>query len=510
LRVAAISASIIAVISVIIAVRCTGQKEVSFNQEWVSFNSQEILYAINILKELGFPVKSADEISMKDMLKALCKLNIRENRYEDIANSIENLSDKNTYQKQFPLIFSEKTANIELPEIRNYQYEIVNKGEETIIGPILYQKYLWDTVQNLIASAGYNSIADETERAKAIWRFMVTNRYHFAPVTEGEEEHDIIKYICIYGYGLCDDTAGNLSKLAEMTGFKARTWVIGEGRHLVSEIYANGKWRMFDADRDIYFYDRMSGELYGVEEISQAGNLSRVGFYTNRRKDILKTEEISFYTSGRKKILKSARADHKIRYCLRPREKIVFMNRNIGKYFLGKYPQNIPEYYNGFFDYHLNAADLNPVSGKVSIKETGDGIVIANDFYKEGSAEVNFKSSFPFVGGSISGSVRSEGDTELLLTDQANNITHHYKLTSDFNLTTDAFFAVLTPSPTYTYSVIFRLKADSSVHLSSFRVKTYFQFAKTVLLNLHKGQNSINIHFPDKKKGEIEASVRTD
>jgi len=77
----------------------------------------------------------------------------------------------------------------------------------------------------------------------------------------------------------------------------------------------------------------------------------------------------------------------------------VFMNRNIGKYFLGKYPQNVPEYYNGFFEYHLNSADLNPVSGRIRVEETEDGIIIANDLHKEGSVEVDFESPFPFVGG---------------------------------------------------------------------------------------------------------------
>lgn len=380
-------------------------------------------------------------------------------------------------------------------------------------GPILYQKHLWDTAEHLLESAGHLSIENELERARSLWRFVAENRYHFVPVTEESEEYDVIKYLSVYGYGFCDDTAGTLSKLAEMAGLRARTWVIGEGRHVVSEIYANGKWRMFDADRGICFYDKNSGELYGVEEICMLGNVpgEEIGFYTNGQTDILKPEEeLSFYIKGRKRVWNNAAADHKIRYQLRTGEKIVFMNHNIGKYFLGKYPQNVPEYYNGFFEYHLNVADLKLVSGKIRAEETKDGIAIVNDSEEDGSIQVDFESPFPFVGGRISGTVRSEGDADLLLIDQANNTTHHHKLMPDLNLTTDAFFAVLTPSPTYAYSVLFRLKAKTSVLLSSFRVKTYFQFARMALLKLHEGQNTINIHFPDGKNTETEACVWTD
>jgi hypothetical protein len=484
------------------------QKLISFNQRWVYFNSQEILFFLNLRKELGFPPKSVRDISIKDMLQALSKLNKLKNYYENTTTKFEKYEGQKTFKKQAIINLAEETDSIFLPQLQRYRYQIINKGKKTVDGPILYQRYLWNTVRNLIKSAGFNSIDDELDKAKSIWRFVVENRYHFLPVTENDEEHDVIKYLSIYGYGFCDDTARVLSKLAEETGLKARTWVIGGGKHVVSEIYANGKWRMFDADRDICFYNKKTSEILSVSEISNIGdNVSKIDALSNKHKNILITQQVSLYAKGRKKVIKSGKARHEINYKLRPQEKIVFIDRNQGKYFLGKYPQNVPEYYNGFFDYKISYIDLKSSSGRIKVERLENGIKLINDSSKEGSVEISFNSPFPLVGGDISSAVQSKGDVELILSDPQNNIKHKHRFVGDLNLSTDAFFADLTSTPTYHYSIIIQLEAKSSVFLSSFRVKSYFQFAKIALLELHKGINIINIHWLETNNPKVEASI---
>jgi hypothetical protein len=45
------------------------------------------------------------------------------------------------------------------------------------------------------------------EKALLIWDFVRKNRHHDDPISAGDELHDPVKMLIVYGAGLCDDSA---------------------------------------------------------------------------------------------------------------------------------------------------------------------------------------------------------------------------------------------------------------------------------------------------------------
>ncbi|QDT42289.1 hypothetical protein Pan241w_23720 [Gimesia alba] len=106
----------------------------------------------------------------------------------------------------------------------------------------------------------------EEEKALAIWKFLVDWRYHFTPAEQGDELHDPVKFLNVYGYGFCDDCATNFVVLARKAGLRSRVW--GLSGHVVAEAFYDGKWHMFDPDHQVV-YRNSRGIIAGVEELAQ-------------------------------------------------------------------------------------------------------------------------------------------------------------------------------------------------------------------------------------------------
>lgn len=117
----------------------------------------------------------------------------------------------------------------------------------------------------MLASILKSSMSAE-EKSLAIWKFLIDWRYHFTPAEPGDELHDPVKFLNVYGYGFCDDCATNFAVLARKAGIKSRTW--GLSGHVVAESFYNGKWHMFDPDHEV-IYRNEQGEIAGVEELAQ-------------------------------------------------------------------------------------------------------------------------------------------------------------------------------------------------------------------------------------------------
>jgi len=72
-----------------------------------------------------------------------------------------------------------------------------------------------------------------------------------------------------------------------------------------------------------------------------------------------------FLSKENNKIAGGGNADHKIEPNLRGGEQMTFANYNWGRYFLGKYPNPPPRFYNGTFTYRFTRA-ISPKAAKAS------------------------------------------------------------------------------------------------------------------------------------------------
>ncbi|HPA20148.1 MAG TPA: transglutaminase-like domain-containing protein [Verrucomicrobiae bacterium] len=176
-------------------------------------------------------------------------------------------------------------ATVDRP-IRNRRLIIRNLDPRVAVAPHLTVEGWPDlaSVEGMLASILSPDMTAE-QRAIAIWRFLVDWRYHYYPAEEGDEVHDPVKFINVYGYGFCDDSALNFAVLCRAAGLRARFWGL-EG-HVVGEAFFDGGWHMFDPDHEV-FYRAADGRIVGVEELA-----ANPGLITARATDPIGSDSAS-------------------------------------------------------------------------------------------------------------------------------------------------------------------------------------------------------------------------
>lgn len=234
-------------------------------------------------------------------------------------------------------------------QVGNTRIRIENVGDVNIVNPWLVynNRRDWFDVDSMLAEC----LGDETDpkkRAFRIWRFLRDNRYHWYPAEGGVEVHSPMRFINVYGYGFCDDSATNAEALFKRAGFaNARCW--GLSGHVVPEVYYNGAWHMLDPDLKVFYplYDNTT--VASVEQCADDENLIlRVHIYQN-------VAEI--YTTKHNNSTYSNHWDisHTMAMTLRPGERLERCWYNWGKYHDNLYRQEPPVYGNGT---HAYAPDL--------------------------------------------------------------------------------------------------------------------------------------------------------
>jgi hypothetical protein len=110
----------------------------------------------------------------------------------------------------------------------------------------------------------------DQEKAQAIWRTVVKYRHQTNPPNEwfyGENVHDPIKTINVYGYGMCCCASSNIEGLGRYIGLIARGRTINQ--HSVPELSYDNSWHLYDASLMNYFV-KTDGKVASVEEIRDA------------------------------------------------------------------------------------------------------------------------------------------------------------------------------------------------------------------------------------------------
>lgn len=100
----------------------------------------------------------------------------------------------------------------------------------------------------------------EEERALTIWHFIKERRWHCHPISPNSLDlHDPVKLINVFGCGYCDDAAAVMTNLSIKAGLKSRIWNLNG--HVVSEVFYNSAWHMFDTNQKIMYQDSLQNVL---------------------------------------------------------------------------------------------------------------------------------------------------------------------------------------------------------------------------------------------------------
>lgn len=247
---------------------------------------------------------------------------------------------------------------------KNLELMIENTGDEDIVNPriTINDQWNWSTVESIVKEIiSTSSAVTDEEKAMAIWNFLLDNRYHWQP--SGDDLHDPIVFLNVYGFAFCGHTAYIADILAKVAGLKSRNWSLGG--HGVHEVFYNGKWHMLDGQTGAFYLNRDNKTIAGLEEIAKdpwlvertfhpIGDMWRMSHPRRERdisttkysKDQLRKTIASWISTTENNRARNAGIEnfHKMDLVLRPGEKIIFRWDNIGKWY-NNFLYNEPPYY---------------------------------------------------------------------------------------------------------------------------------------------------------------------
>lgn len=150
----------------------------------------------------------------------------------------------------------------------------------------------------------YGSVSKDYIRA---WRFIIDYTYGVGiPLTHEAWYHHPLLFLNSAGFGFCDDKANLLAQIWEKMGYQTRVWDIES--HVIPEVYAEGRWQIFDPTYHC-FYSDSSQQILGMDELSGDKNYfvikpfyhpERIQTYWAKRMGYSKTSANEFIQNKKK------------------------------------------------------------------------------------------------------------------------------------------------------------------------------------------------------------------
>jgi len=123
---------------------------------------------------------------------------------------------------------------------------------------------LADLIAQIRAMPDAPGFPGEPDYRKA-WRYQSTHRYHSRPLTASPWQHNPCFILNSLGFSLCDDDASCLGMLWTNMGYPVRIW--GLSGHVVSEVFAGGRWQLFDGTESVYYHLNAAHDVAGYYDL---------------------------------------------------------------------------------------------------------------------------------------------------------------------------------------------------------------------------------------------------
>ena len=209
---------------------------------------------------------------------------------------------------------------------------IENVGDTPVVNPRLTVngRYDWYSREAMAAELTRGCDTDE-EKAFALWRHFRETRYQMG---NGDETtlHPV-RYLCVYGYGICGHTAAAFVSLCQAAGLKARVYEIWH--HTVSEVFYDGAWHMLDANVKAFYPTWDNRSVASMEQLEQDPGLVRRCYPPGKNPRIMiaqwyATSDDNFIQHGYDR---EAFQDYTLGITLRPGERLVRSWKSVGKFY---------------------------------------------------------------------------------------------------------------------------------------------------------------------------------
>lgn len=171
------------------------------------------------------------------------------------------------------LVSCSQNTKIELPKEQFFRFDLSGDYNSVVLSnnsnkPLrfvfsLNEKFPF-TSNNITNEINTISLEQNISDHIAAWKFVIDNTYSSTPLTNENWQHHPLFFLNSVGGGFCDDKASVLAQLWQDLGYQAR--IVNLGGHVVSEVYTENKWQMFDPDKKIFFCDSNS-RIFSVKEL---------------------------------------------------------------------------------------------------------------------------------------------------------------------------------------------------------------------------------------------------
>jgi hypothetical protein len=183
---------------------------------------------------------------------------------------------------------------------------------------------LFSSTDDIIATIEATADFQERGLPYATWKWLTENTYHFDPYSGEAWQHAPYLLLNSLGFGYCDDVASIFAQLMISQGYDARVWAING--HVVSELFNNGHWELYDVDLRALYIDKQ-GNIAGYDYIVNSNddfevNLSLSSYaddvqpadnaYTDAVLDLYKTTSDNTVSSWYIQSLPEFSANHQI------------------------------------------------------------------------------------------------------------------------------------------------------------------------------------------------------
>jgi hypothetical protein len=380
----------------------------------------------------------------------------------------------------------------------NMSVRLENVGETEVVNPwvVVNGKRDWRSLDHVLGEILSDDMTD-SEKARAIWEFARTHRYHFT--CADDEVKDTVKMLNVYGYTLCWDEAYTVSNLWQAAGLKIRRGY--PHGHCTTEVYYDGAFHLLDSDEHLLYLLRDNRTVAAEEDLANDRDLVKRGhaYGVLQGEDPEGAEGAAalFFFTGPRAGGRPLVGDHQMDMTLRPGEALIWEWEDRGKFH--GYWERPKRLSNGRMTYEPDLSTLGRWA------DCSDGWAFDKRGLhpgKPGEAarlELTIRSPYVVVGGKVDlALVRGAGDSIKLDLSRDGKNWHPVIVPDEIGevkmtLNLDSIFA---PDRPATYAYTLRLEARSNdaptaLLMTRMAVETDLQMAPLSLPALEVGENHI-------------------
>jgi hypothetical protein len=391
----------------------------------------------------------------------------------------------------------------------NISLKIENLGRSAVKNPriVVNVRRDWGTLESILAEV-ISPEMTEKEKAIAIWRFVQENSYHHDPAEGLDETHDPVRYLNVYGYGICDDSSAVLSAMWTTAGLQVRSWNLGG--HVVSEVWYDGAYHILDTDAEVIYplgdnltlagYDDLLADPYWAVRTHHYGPYAPKDLAAD-------AAHAALYGDNDVQIERNVHG-YRMDMVLRPGESFEWRWDNIGKYHENLIHGEPPPFYaNGKWTYtpDLSMDDYRGYLAreeniKTASEDGGFPRLHLDQPGETGRAIFMVQSPYVIVGGTVRAEVvlSQQGDTVNIRAygedyEGTNVWTSAETGIHMVTFSLDEFIAPLASDAKYIYFLEVELESDSGtgVGLNYLSIETDVQMAPLSLPALSQGKNEV-------------------